>query len=66
MAIVPSHDKKFVKYYKFDLIFITEYFFLIQLLKNAFYNYNNDCIFSHLTIFRCRGAKTYTLYFWGT
>jgi hypothetical protein len=27
IAIVPSHDKKFVKSYEFDLIFITEYFF---------------------------------------
>jgi hypothetical protein len=31
ITIVPSHDNKFVKSYKFDLIFITEY--LIQLLK---------------------------------
>jgi hypothetical protein len=27
ITIVPSHDKKFVKSYEFDLIFITEYFF---------------------------------------
>jgi hypothetical protein len=34
--IVPSHDSKFVKSYEFDLIFITEYFFLIQLLQMPF------------------------------
>jgi hypothetical protein len=27
IAIVLSHEKKFVKFYKFDLIFIIEYFF---------------------------------------
>jgi hypothetical protein len=36
ITIVPSHDNKFVKSYEFDLIFITEYFFLIQLLKMHF------------------------------
>jgi hypothetical protein len=36
IAIVPSHDKKFVKFYEFDLIFITEYIFLIRLLKMHF------------------------------
>jgi hypothetical protein len=36
IKIVPSHDNKFEKSYKFDLIFITEYFFLIQLLKMHF------------------------------
>jgi hypothetical protein len=36
IMIVPSHDNKFVKSYEFDLIFITEYFFLIQLLKMSF------------------------------
>jgi hypothetical protein len=36
ITIVPSHDNKFVKSYEFDLIFITEYFFLIQLLKINF------------------------------
>jgi hypothetical protein len=35
-GIVTGHDKKFVKSYEFDLIFITEYFFLIQLLKMHF------------------------------
>jgi hypothetical protein len=39
IEIVPSHYKKFVKSYEFDLIFITEYlflFFLIQLSKMHF------------------------------
>jgi hypothetical protein len=36
ITIVPSHGNKFVKSYKFDLIFITEYIFLIQLLKMHF------------------------------
>jgi hypothetical protein len=36
ITIVPSIDDKFVKSYEFDLIFITEYFFLIQLLKMPF------------------------------
>jgi hypothetical protein len=36
ITIVPSHDNKLVKSYEFDLIFITEYFFLIQLLKMHF------------------------------
>jgi hypothetical protein len=36
ITIVPSHGNKFVKSYEFDLIFITEYFFLIQLLKMLF------------------------------
>jgi hypothetical protein len=36
ITIVPSHDNKFEKSYEFDLIFITEYFFLIQLLKMHF------------------------------
>jgi hypothetical protein len=33
IVIVRSHDKKFVKSYEFDLIFITQYLFLIRLLK---------------------------------
>jgi hypothetical protein len=36
ITIVPIHDNKFVKSYEFDLIFITEHFFLIQLLKMLF------------------------------
>jgi hypothetical protein len=36
ITIVPSYDNKFVKSYEFDLIFITEIFFLIQLLKMHF------------------------------
>jgi hypothetical protein len=36
ITIIPSHDKKFVKFYEFDFIFITEYFLLIQLLKMHF------------------------------
>jgi hypothetical protein len=56
---------KFVKSYEFDLIFITEYIFFYSVIKNAFYDYNNCCIFSNLTIFRVRGAKNCTLHFWG-
>jgi hypothetical protein len=55
--IVPSHNNKFVKSYEFDLIIITEIFFFNSVIKNAFYNYNNYCIFSHLTIFRARGLR---------
>jgi hypothetical protein len=36
IAIVPGHDKKFVKSYELDLIFITEYFFFNSVIKNAF------------------------------
>jgi hypothetical protein len=60
IKIVPNHDNKLVKPYEFDLIFITEYYFFNPVIKNAFYNYNNYCIFSHLTIFRVRRAKTCT------
>jgi hypothetical protein len=27
ITIIPSHDNKLVKFYEFDIIFITEYFF---------------------------------------
>jgi hypothetical protein len=36
ITIAPSHDNNFVKSYEFELIFIKEYFFLIQLLKMSF------------------------------
>jgi hypothetical protein len=65
ITIVLSNDNKFEKSYGFDLIFITEYFFFNSVIKKAFYNDNNYCIFSHLTIFRARGAKICTLHSWG-
>jgi hypothetical protein len=37
-TIIPSYDNKLVKYYEFDLIFITEYIFFNSVIENAFYN----------------------------